>query len=123
MNRHEAVDLAKETPFPCSECGNILTGYTSIGYTNSEIIRVCKCGKHNTKRWWGCGSEWLDKNDPNDIEILNTDSYRQEFPNLNDSEIIWSQHQIILKQKIEIAELREALFGHHASLPNEINRY
>jgi len=58
-----------------------------------------------------------------DLSVLNTESYRQEFPTLDLPDICWAQHQIILKQKIEIAELREALFGHHASLPNEINRY
>ncbi len=54
---------------------------------------------------------------PNDIEILNTESYRQEFPGLNSDEIIWSQHQIILKQKIEIAELQDKLNGHLKSIP------
>jgi len=57
--------------------------------------------------------------EPDDLEILNTESYRAEFPNLSDSDIMWSQHQIILNQKKEIAELREALYGHHTKCLNE----
>ena len=53
---------------------------------------------------------------PDDIEILNTESYRQEFPNLDLPDICWAQHQIILKQKIEIAELQERLYGKNISL-------
>lgn len=47
----------------------------------------------------------------NDISILDN-----PFEGYSMDDIIYSQHQIILKQKKEIAELRESLYAHNVSL-------
>jgi hypothetical protein len=95
---------------------------------NNLFIRCGKCGKElgSVDNCLYSDCYYKDKNgdtifspkynEPNDIEILNTESYRAEFPNLSDSDIMWSQHQIILKQKKQIAELEAALIGHNISL-------
>jgi len=53
---------------------------------------------------------------PNDLSsILN--GMPEEFQGYSKDDVIWSQHQIILKQKIEIAELQDKLNGHLKSIP------
>ncbi len=54
-----------------------------------------------------------------DIAVLNTPTYRDEFPGLSLEDVCWSQHNIILQQKKEIAALREALYGHNDKCLNQ----
>ncbi len=67
-------------------------------------------------RKWGNKIKGLNLDEPNDVEILNTPTYRDEFPNMELEDILYSQHLIILNLKKENAELRRDLTGHNTSL-------
>ena len=50
-------------------------------------------------------------------ELMQSDMYKpEELQHLSDPEIIWCQHQLILKQKKEIFELKQDLIGNNTSL-------
>ena len=50
-------------------------------------------------------------------ELMQSDMYKpEELQHLSYSEIIWCQHQLILKQKKEIADLQCQLTGHLKSV-------
>ncbi len=58
----------------------------------------------------------MKEQDNNDIEILNTPTYTDEFQGMKLEDVIWGMHQVIKKQEEEIAELKKQLTGHLPSL-------
>ncbi len=60
--------------------------------------------------------DYFSKEDANDLSILNTEAYRQEFPNMELEDILHSQHLIILNLKKRVAELEHDLYHHNTSL-------
>jgi len=51
-----------------------------------------------------------------DLSILESETYKDAFPGLNEQEIIWSQHQLILNLKKEIFDLKQQMTGHLISV-------
>ena len=54
-------------------------------------------------------------------KLMEGEMYGKEFEGMKKDDVIWSQHQIILQQKKEIAELNKQLYGHLPS--SNVNNY
>jgi len=93
----------KEVTLRCGRC--------AIDLNDSYLCNRYDCNYKDKN-----GDPIINQKNPDDLIILQSETYKDAFPGLNSEEIIWSQHQLILNLKKEIFDLKQQMTGHLISV-------